>query len=368
MVAPLGHPSLAQAIVAPLPPRTLPSSSRPPLPPPPFHSPSLPLHPSSSSPSSYLEGMQEAAVRVITRYFTSSMQAHQHQHQGGGSSIAGIRPGSGGGGYDSRRGSEEVPALTSFSSSSSSNVSTPTTNSPPQQFLPPTPPDLSSFHSSPAASPPHHTHHPPTSSSSSKVGPLPPPPLPYVSTPRSTTVPVTSHESDRNTAVRAMTHIGHLPFDSTTPSLSLLGTPLISPAPSLPTSPRTLTLSHLSHTHSSHLPFSSSSPLTRTPRSHHHQHDDPFNASPIFNSNLALGGMGIGVIDPTEVGGGGVGGGGVRMGGVGVGGYPERGTPVGHFWFKSGVNSLANTPRHGGGGIGGTVGGMGEVEFQSLFS
>ena len=302
MVAPLGHPAAAQAIVAPLPPRATSGngSSRTSMPPP-FH---LPSHTSSAS---YLEGMQEAAVRVITRYFNSSIQAQQERARQQSFDAA-----------HGRHGSEEVPALTSFSSSSSSQVSTPTTASPPQHFLPTASPS-DAFGSAAAPRP-------------TGKGALPSAPQPFASTARSTTVPVTSQETDRNIAVRAMTHIGHLPFDPSTPSLSLLGSPLISPVPSLPTSPR-----HLSSLAQRTAPLSSS-----------HLSDDVFNPSPLFNTGLSLGGLG--------------------MGGMGEAGadYPERGTPVSQFWFKSGVNSLTTTPRHAPGSA--AAGGMGEVEFQALFN
>ena len=376
-----------QAVASSLPPRpTGPSSAgRPPLPSP-FVLPAA----VSASPLYQMDGMHEAAVQVITRYFNSSLaaqqqqQAMQQQHQQRRRSDL----------EHLRRGSDDVPALLSFSSSSSSSsVSTPLTPNTP--LMQPCAHQSYGQHESDGglqlqlcSSSSSSSSSPPPSRAADKAQQLPSAALPMLfSAPRAVSTPVTGHETDRQIASRAMTMIAgagsgaagggggggseafELSLQSRAPSLcqspltlSQFNSPTLrSPAFSLPASPRQAL-------RQAQAALGQARPSATD--------GDVFSASAIFNPQLslqsALSGMaGLGPASGGDE-------------------YPERGSPLlPAFWCKSAIGSLQSSPRHAAsaghsssGGLtahsaqqhhaahsgNGAAAAMGEMEFQALFN
>ena len=359
-----GAAQIAQAIVAPLPPhgRASQHSAQSRSTPAPFQVPALPIASSSASSSSassssstplFFDSMQEAAVRVISRFYHNQHMQQQHQqqhltqHLQAGKAYPHPTAATA---YDRmRRVSDDVPSLTNFSSSNSSSVSTPVPNTPPTHFTAQEEAGLAfALDSAPTA----HVTAATIAGAGMQLKALPAQPLPILTTAsRAITVPVTTGETDRHTAVRAIQSIGLLNFDIGGPSpstLSLAASPSLSPVVSVPSSPRSLNAwrSSLSLAPSAHL--TSFDALT----------SDPFHPSPLFNPLLPVGvGSASSTNTPRNVGGQ---------------------TPV-QFWIKSGINSLCGTPRGsqlaavGGSAMGGRThgsrgGSMGEMEFQALFN
>ena len=350
---------IAQAIVAPLPPHSRPQPRSTPAP---FQVPALPLSSSSSSSTSgsstssssstplFFDPMQEAAVRAISRFYHSQQQQQQqlqankaYQHATAATAYDHMR----------RVSDEGLPSLTNFSSSNSSSVSTPIPNTPPTHF---TSQEDASLAFALDGGLTAHVTAAGAAGAGMQLKALPAQPLPLLSSAsRAITVPVTSGETDRHTAVRAIQSIGLLNFDiggPSPPTLSLAASPSLSPVVSVPSSPRSLTAWRSS------LSFASSS------AAHLSSHfdaltSDPFHPSPLFNPLLPAGGGSTSSTNtPRHVGG--------------------QQTPV-QFWIKSGINSLCGTPRAGQlaagassaavGRMHGSRGGsMGEMEFQALFN